>query len=291
MPPPLFLKTRGQYLALALVGGGLIISFLLLFNVKATPSCTYYELIVKKLIPAKPLPIKGLLGVDLSRSAEAMTNKNVWEKIKESGVKVAVVQAWGGRTKNPHAETQLLAAHQSGLKIAAYTYLNFREKEQNGSFQVEQAIEAIGAARPYLAFMAVDVEPAFLGEESPADRVERITEAANAIREAGLQPIIYTLRYDWSIITGNSNKFINFPLWISVVERRFVAEDCQLHCGDGTPNFDDGDLNPVNQDALESGWNRPLGKQFDLGSALNCGGTTLHGVPVDLNVFDPALFP
>lgn len=70
---------------------------------------------------------------------------------------------------------------------------------------------------------------------------------------------IYTGRWIWPTLTGNSEEFKHLPLWYSHY--------------DGQPNFDDW----YNGFAF-GGWEHPAGKQY-------AGSVQLCGVNVDLNYF------
>ena len=84
---------------------------------------------------------------------------------------------------------------------------------------MRQALTAVGTAKGSLAFMAIDVEMGHSGPMTPAQRVQRICEAVQAVREAGLWPVIYTQNSpanpQWDSLTGASTDFQDLPLWVS----------------------------------------------------------------------------
>ncbi|MEM0328213.1 MAG: hypothetical protein QXP36_01845 [Conexivisphaerales archaeon] len=123
-------------------------------------------------------------------------------------------------------------------------------------WQVNKAIEAVGTERAYLSFLAIDVElPEGWGIK--VDPIQRINEAIKAVEKAGLKPIIYTSRYYWLQITGNTEKFSYLPLWDA---RWDGIEDINANW---TPY---------------GGWTKRTGKQY-------VGDTKLHDKIVDLDVF------
>jgi Glycosyl hydrolases family 25 len=81
----------------------------------------------------------------------------VWSKAKQAGVSKVIVQAWGGGTPNPMAESQLLGAIDDGLKTGAYILLNYFSKD-SAAYQIGKAIDAIGTGLAELKFIVLDVE-------------------------------------------------------------------------------------------------------------------------------------
>jgi hypothetical protein len=72
-------------------------------------------------------------------------------------------------------------------------------------------------------------------------------------------------------------------LWEFTSYNRFLNGAGKEYCGDGIPS-----LTPF---TAFDGWSVTLGKQYDIGTqASKCAGTTLSGVQVDFDVFDPSLF-
>jgi hypothetical protein len=197
-------------------------------------------------------------GIDISFYTGEI-ERSTWEKIKQEGFEFVIVQAWGGQTKNNYAERQLRGAREVGMKTAAYCLLNFYRKDQSGEWQVKQALDAIGAEKNYIAFMAIDVE---LQKKWPitVGPIQRIREAVEAVKKAGLRAVIYTSKSAWQLITGNTKEFSNLPLWDAKWDR--IA-----------------DLN-VNW-VTYGGWTKRVGKQY-------WANTVLFGKVVDLDVFDPS---
>jgi hypothetical protein len=100
-------------------------------------------------------------AIDLSANiGNAIAQTKFWTDAKEKGLQYAVVAAWGGGPNAySWAESNLLGAQEKGIGIgtAAYVLLNYFEDE-TGAYQVDRAIQAVGAAKGQLKFMAVDVE-------------------------------------------------------------------------------------------------------------------------------------
>jgi GH25 family lysozyme M1 (1,4-beta-N-acetylmuramidase) len=206
--------------------------------------------------------IEQIRGVDISEySGEVPVDS--WQRLKVEGWDFAIVGAWGGRGKNDFAESQLSAARQAGLKTAAYALLNFDRTDESGSYQIDQALMAIGAEKSYLAFLAIDVERAW---PVKVDATQRITEAIERVKSAGLRPIIYTSRGAWQSITGNSLAFSELPLWDTDWDQKSSLQEIWRSYG---------------------GWTNRVGKQY--GHDLWIGEKPWQ-VWADLNVFDASLF-
>src|ERR1051326_6445236 len=107
----------------------------------------------------------------------------VWSQMKAAGQKFAVVQAWGGRSRNEFAVSQLEGARKLGeMSTAAYILLNYDDKvcrtyarpvrdsrgkvwgepvpqaKRGARWQVRQGIAALGGEFRHVAFVAIDVE-------------------------------------------------------------------------------------------------------------------------------------
>jgi hypothetical protein len=80
-----------------------------------------------------------------------------WLNAIEAGVSYLMVQAWGGKTINGNAQIQLTGAQGAGLQTGAYVLLTYLSNIP-ATYQVKQAVEAIGTAMAGLKVMAVDVE-------------------------------------------------------------------------------------------------------------------------------------
>jgi hypothetical protein len=55
-------------------------------------------------------------------------SREVWAQIKGAGQRFVVAQAWGGRSRNEFAVSQLAGARSAGLQTAAYILLNCDNK-------------------------------------------------------------------------------------------------------------------------------------------------------------------
>lgn len=194
--------------------------------------------------------------------------------------------AWGGRNIWPDARQNLVRAHNAGFKVAAYVFLNFDNgstiagapANQTGDWQVDRALAGIGfngnkASLPYdLKYVMVDVENRFWGTMSQADRVQRIAEAVQRVRNLGFWPMVYTrnegVNQWWNDATGSSRDFREMPLWDSKPETLTAVYKDHLDLNLGVPWIRYG------------GWRERAGKQYLLD--LNVAGGR-----VDFNVWHP----
>ena len=271
-------------------------------------------------VPAASTPSIAGNGVDISRASGVPTDE-VWRAMKQAGVKLVVVQAWGGETRSPVAEQQLLAAQRNGIRTAAFMIVNF-ESDESGDSQAREALEAVGTAVKDLKFLAIDVEPC-CAPRHPYDpklvgeRVQRIREALKTVENVRkdlapprsraakgrkrkparphLKAIIYTTRDYWKEIAGDSYEFAEHgvPLWDSPAGH-FESDDGLTHCGDGIAGLENfvPYPPPVGDHA---GWQARAGKQYDLGPQITnkdgrivCPGARLFGITgrnVDLDIF------
>ena len=71
---------------------------------------------------------KAALGVDVDFYTGPIS-RDVWRQMKQAGIRFVVAQAWGGRSRNEFAVSQLRAARSIGeMKEAAYVLLNYDDK-------------------------------------------------------------------------------------------------------------------------------------------------------------------
>jgi GH25 family lysozyme M1 (1,4-beta-N-acetylmuramidase) len=206
--------------------------------------------------------VEQVKGVDVS-SYTGEVPIDSWQHLKAEGLDFVIVGAWGGRAKNNFAKSQLNAARQAELKTAAYALLNFDRANESGSYQVNQALMAIGEEKPYLMFMAIDVENAW---PVKVDAIQRIADAVEAVRSAGLTPVIYTHRGAWQSITKNSVAFSNLPLWDTDWDKKGSLQETWRPYG---------------------GWTNRTGKQYDHDL---WAGQKPWQVWADLDVFNASLF-
>jgi len=261
-------------------------------------------------VPAGSFSVPGL-GVDVDFYTGPVSH-DVWLKMKQSGIQFVIAQAWGGRSRNEFAVSQLEAARSvAGMKSAAYVLLNYDDKvcstyakpqrDSNGScpgglvpqtqpggrWQVRQALAALGTEVKHIAFVAIDVEwftrgvlPAGLQAES--QRRQRILDAIDEVQKATKRPVIYTrnVRGHWADITGCQS-----------ADR---SSDCRrlfqviTNSQSPIPLWDVQTGEAILDDFQPYGaWTTRFGRQYQLDG-------NLFGLPasrtVDLNVFDASLF-
>jgi hypothetical protein len=224
----------------------------------------------------EPLP-EQFLAFDVSRPFGVRRtgfDRTSWKQFCEAslamGRRMVVVQARGSRSSNPYADLLLEEARKSGLRTAAYVFLNFNRSAPSGSDQVRLSVDAMGSEAKQLDFMVVDVEAGAAGNLTPAERVNRIGQAVEAVTAAGLRPVIYAKntggrRGEWTDLTGNATDFSYLPLWV--------------------PRYDSQPALEVDGFGREwrsfGGWTVRHGKQFaDQNSTF-----APFGLPADDNVF------
>jgi hypothetical protein len=256
-------------------------------------------------------PRATALGVDIDFYTGPIS-REVWLQMRDSGQTFAIVQAWGGRSRNEFAVSQLSGARRiAGMKTAAYLLLNYdnkvcptfakpvrssggkclgtpvAQKQAGARWQVQQALAALGPELAHVAFIAIDVEwflsaPPASDRPALARRREAILSAIDEIRARKKMPIIYTrnARRHWTEITGcamNSpdRGCMNLYGVINDPSNPVPLWDVQT----GEPSLDD--FQP------HGAWVQRIGRQYKLDA-------NLFGLPagrtVDLNVFDPSLF-
>ena len=81
----------------------------------------------------------AVLGVDLSRSAGTDID---WDQGRSNGYSVAVAEARGNVTDNPHAAPDLSGAKSSGFVIGTYCLLAFTGS-LDGTAQIHDGLTAI----------------------------------------------------------------------------------------------------------------------------------------------------
>ena len=261
--------------------------------------------------PAQDIPTTAL-GIDVDFYTGPIT-REVWLQLKAADQKIAIAQAWGGRSRNEFASAQLAGARMIGeMTTGAYVLLNFDNRVcrtfskpiRNGNgtcagppvaqpqpgarWQVQQGIAALGSELAHLVFIAIDVEW-FLSADPPRDagaqarRRQYILDAIDEVRKARKLPVIYTRNADghWKDITGcdlASTATVCRSLYrvINDVKQSIPLWDVE----DGSPDLTG--FRPY------SGWTKRAGRQYKLD-------TNSFGLPpsrtVDLNVFDVSLFP
>jgi hypothetical protein len=184
-------------------------------------------------LPARAQLTDTAMGVDLDFYTGAIA-RDVWLRMKDAGQTFAIVQAWGGRSRNEFAVSQLSGARNIGeMATAAYILLNYDDKvcrtfarpvrdrrgkcagdpvphkKHSGRWQVRQGIAAVGSEFKNLAFVAIDVEWFLSAAPSSsaaaqARRRQYILDALDEVKASKKQPVIYTrnAKLHWHDITG-----------------------------------------------------------------------------------------
>jgi len=250
------------------------------------------------------------LGIDIDFYTGPIPDDS-WQQMREAGQQFAIVQAWGGRSRNEFAVSQLSGARSIGMKTAAYVLLNYDDKvcstfahpvrdnngkcegdpipqpKSGGRWQVQQGLAALGSQRAQVAFVAIDVEW-FLAAPPSTDASARgrhrqyILDAIDEVRKSGKRPVIYTRNGQghWLDITGcaaTSSEGGCVALYKNINDpsKPVPLWDVQ----DGAPDL--GNFQP------HSGWTERAGRQYKLDQ-------NFFGLPsdrtIDLNVFDLSLF-
>lgn len=108
-------------------------------------------------------------GMDVSLKAGDVPDA-VWQTAITNGIQVVIVNAWNGGSQGLRAKDQLVGdgkpsgtkgAQGNNLATGAYAALNYLNKsgeDNSGTYQIGQAVNAVGAGLGLLKFMAVDVE-------------------------------------------------------------------------------------------------------------------------------------
>lgn len=250
-------------------------------------------------------------GVDLDFYTGPVAH-DVWFQMKQAGQQFAVVQAWGGRSRNEFAVSQLAGARLTGgMATAAYILLNYDDKvcrtfarpvrdrsgrcggdpvlqlKRGGRWQVRQGIAALGSELAHVAFIAIDVEW-FLSASPSIDaaaltrRRQNIVDAIDEVRNWKKKPVVYTRNAGrhWKDITGCDAASADV---LCKTLSRLINDPQQP-----VPLWDvqTGDADLSNFQPYAS-WTARAGRQFKLDA-------NLFGLPagrtVDLNVFDASLF-
>ena len=255
-------------------------------------------------------PATGL-GIDLDFYTGLVPHE-VWGQMKAAGQKFAVVQAWGGRSRNEFAVSQLSGARTLGeMETAAYVLLNYDDKvcrtfarpvreksgkcggglvpqeKRGGRWQVRQGVAALGSELKHLAFIAIDVEW-FLSPAPPATaaaqarRRQHILDAIDEVRKWKKKPVIYTRnsKLHWRDITGcDPDSSLRQCRALSKLINDSIRPIPLWDVQTGTPELDN--FLPYAE------WTARAGRQYKLDA-------NVFGLPagrtVDLNVFHVSLF-
>jgi hypothetical protein len=255
------------------------------------PAVGTYDSVSKRFMvvpdPADLWVLTTRNGIDVSCSAGVPTATQL-AQFRQSGIEYVVVEApqmdvglCTGQIET--AQQQLDTFAGGGFKTAAYCFLYFSADSGTGTQQAQNCLDTIGSARmPSVNFVAIDVEETKAPPVPVAMRRTIISDALQAIADAGAQPVIYTTRQAWSTLAGSTAQFQSYPMW-SGAAGTFRNSAGRAYCGDGVAS-----LTPF---TAFSGWTVRLGKQYDIGTEASCSGALLYGIKVDFDVFDPSLFP
>jgi hypothetical protein len=262
-------------------------------------------------LAASAKPTRTRLGVDVDFYTGPVS-KAVWLRMKSAGQRFVVAQAWGGRSRNELAESQLNGARTIGrMATAAYVLLNYDDRvcatfaqprrnekgacgggavdqpEPGGRWQVRQGLKALGAELRHVRFVAIDVEW-FLSSPPPSDstsaerRRTYLVDAIDEVRRAGKKAVVYTrnVKRHWSDITGcrlGEEQPECSALYRVIQDPVAPVPLWDVETGD--PDL--GNFQP------HSAWSNRAGRQYGLDR--NLFGLPAHKT-VDLNVFDASLF-
>lgn len=176
-----------------------------------------------------------MLGIDVNFYTGPI-DATVWQRLRQAGQSFVIAQAWGGRSRNEFAESQLAGARAAGLRTGAYVLLNYDDKvcptfdkplrdvygscfgdqipqmEPGGRWQVRQGLSALGSELGNVAFVAIDVEW-FVAGDPPSDREaqqrrrQTILDAIDEVVAWRKRPVVYTRNgpRHWLEITGCSD--------------------------------------------------------------------------------------
>lgn len=261
------------------------------------------------LLPAA-LSAKTVLGVDVDFYTGPISSV-VWRHLKATNESFVIAQAWGGRSRNEFASSQLAGARSAGMKTAAYVLLNYDnlvcptfanpvrneggkcvgapipQEQPGGRWQVRQGLAALGAELDKVSFVAIDVEW-FASPEPSLDAAEQerraqyILGAIDEVKAAGKRTVIYTRRASghWSDITGcgtRSRQPVCAALSRTIHDP--AAPVALWDVQNGGPE--------LNKFRPHGAWTQRLGRQYKLD--MNAFGLP-SGRTLDLNVFDLSLF-
>lgn len=208
-------------------------------------------------------------GIDIS-FATPTQSVQWYSNILSEGYQYVIVESIASQTVSANAQAQLYNARSAGLATATYCYLNFINGN-SGARQVLTGLEACGSEAAYLGFFAIDVEQT---NPNTADYcISVVSSAVEEVESVGLQPVIYSNKYYWALITDNDvEDFSGLLLW--------------------EPNtLNSYDINLPNLSKVSNtfgGWTSRVGKQFNLDTKDNP--VILNGVHVDFDTFDQSAF-
>jgi hypothetical protein len=250
------------------------------------------------------------LGIDVTFYTGPIA-ADQWRRIQRAGQSFVIAQAWGGRSRNEFAESQLSGARAAGMYTAAYVLLNYddlvcptfdkpvrdaagkclgdpiAQAEPGGRWQVRQGLAALGGQLANMSFVAIDIEW-FLGGTPPSDpesqqrRRLTILEAIEEVVASGKRPVVYTRNgpRHWFEITGCSNAAPSLDCDVLYSSVHHPLRPVSLW---------DVEIGPAELDGFQphGPWTSRIGRQYGIDE-------NPFGLPgdktFDLNVFDAGIF-
>ena len=186
---------------------------------------------VKAAQPASQPIIKPHPGWTLGMDASEWQGEVDWVKIAQDplGIRFVFLRATDGSSRmDKYFKKNWLSASKAGLLCGAYHFFRFSEDpiKQADFFYKSAGILMKGNLKDNLP-PVVDVEPeAFKNVEvrtkkggtskpasDPASALRRFLEALED--RTDLRPIIYTATSAWKELTGDSDAFFEYPLWLA----------------------------------------------------------------------------
>ncbi|MDD6038713.1 MAG: GH25 family lysozyme [bacterium] len=125
-------------------------------------------------------------GIDVSRWQQTIN----WNKVKESGVKFAMLRLAYSQLTDSEFENYYLGATNAGIPVGVYCYTKAKTVE-DGVAEAQNLIEVLDG-RPLTYPIALDLEDGkILQNMSQAKRAELITTFKEIVEDAGYQFVLY----------------------------------------------------------------------------------------------------
>jgi GH25 family lysozyme M1 (1,4-beta-N-acetylmuramidase) len=170
--------------------------------------------------PADP-PADWPRGIDVSSWQHPSGAKIDWKKVRDSGVRFAIVKATEGKTyTNPYFVEDRTRAREAGLVVGAYHYARPKLPISTAAEQARHFLDVAGTTRqPGNLAPVLDLEDA--GELDAAELVAWArTFMAEIETRTGRTPVFYTHRSFWADVLGNPAAFAHYPLWFAIHSTR-----------------------------------------------------------------------
>ncbi|OGO08495.1 MAG: hypothetical protein A2Y61_03930 [Chloroflexi bacterium RBG_13_60_13] len=138
-----------------------------------------------------------------------------WRVAQDDGVRLAIVQAWGGLPDgsmgpNPYCRQQLLGAREAGLLTAIYVWIP-PDTTTDTSVLMQVAKDAAGDEYQHVSFVALDIEDPQHRPLHPTLPEQRLENAIGHVRDK--TAVIYTSRSMWPDLMKGWESFAWLPLW------------------------------------------------------------------------------